>query len=331
VTAGRRLRIGVVGLGDIATKAYLPVLAARPDLDLTLMSRDPDRVARVSSRFGVGRSTTRLDDLLDGGLDAAFVHASTDAHAELVSRLLGAGVPVLVDKPLAPSLDGAARLVELAESRGLSLAVGFNRRHAPVYTALAELPRSVVLVQKHRVGLPDEPRRVVFDDVIHVVDTLRFLLPPGEERLDVRCVVRDGLLLTVTLGLSSGGVTGVGVMNRVSGSNEEVVEVLGEGHRHRVLDLATVERHRDGGVQVVRRGDWTPVPEQRGFTGLCGWFLDAVRDGRVLSARDALRTHEICEQLVLAAGADAGGQPAETGSGSAAAGRRIRRGGSSSA
>src|SRR4051812_40158181 len=106
---------------------------------------------------------------------------------------------------------------------------------------------------------------------------------------------------TVTLTLTTGDVTGIGVMNRVSGANEEVVEVLGDGQKHRVLDLATVERHADGGVQVVRRGDWTPVPEQRGFTGLCDWFLDAVRDGRVLSARDALRTHELCEDVVRAA------------------------------
>jgi virulence factor len=301
----RPLRIGVVGLGDIATKAYLPVLAGRPDLDLTLMSRDPDRVARVSGRFGVARSTTRFEDLLDAGLDAAFVHASTGVHAELVSQLLTAGVPVLVDKPLAPNLAEARALVELAEDRGLSLAVGFNRRHAPGYAALAELPRSVVLVQKNRVDLPDEPRRVVFDDFIHVVDTLRFLLPAGEEEADVRPVVRDGLLRTVTLGLTSGGATGLGVMNRVGGSNEEVVEVLGDGHKHRVLDLATVERHRDGRVEVVRRGDWTPVPEQRGFTGLCDRFLGAVRDGEVLSARDALRTHELCEDVVRAAEAAA--------------------------
>ena len=301
MSAPRPLRIGVVGLGDIATKAYLPVLAGRPDLEVTLMSRDPDRVAGVQKRFGIPSGTANLADLLDAGLDAAFVHASTEAHAELVEALLSAGVDVLVDKPLAPSLAEAARLVELAEARGRSLAVGFNRRHAPVYAALAGLPRSVVVVQKNRVDLPDEPRRVVFDDFIHVVDTLRFLLPPGEERIDVRCVVRDGLLRTVTLALSSGEVTGLGVMNRVSGSNEEVVEVLGDGHKHRVLDLATVERHAGGRVELVRRGDWTPVPEQRGFRGLCDWFLDAVREGHVLSARDALRTHEICEQVVAAA------------------------------
>jgi virulence factor len=306
VSTSRPLRIGVVGLGDIATKAYLPVLARRPDLHLTLMSRDPERVARVSRAFGVRSTTTRFDDLLDAGLDAAFVHASTDAHAELVERLLAAGLHVLVDKPLAPTFADAARLVQQAEDAGRSLAVGFNRRHAPVYASLVALPRSVVLVQKHRVGLPDRPRQVVFDDFVHVVDTLRFLLPPGEERADVRCVVGNGGLRTLTLVLSTGTATGIGVMNRVSGATEEVVEVLGEGSKTRVVDMAQVERHEDGGVRLLRRGDWTPVPDQRGFAGLCEWFLAAVAEDRVLSARDALRTHELCEQVVAAADAAGG-------------------------
>jgi virulence factor len=92
-------------------------------------------------------------------------------------------------------------------------------------------------------------------------------------------------------------------MHRVSGADEEVVEVLGEGHRHRVLDLAEVEVQQDGGTRLERRGSWTPVPVQRGFAALCDGFLTAVREGRVLSARDALRTHEICEEVVRAAGA----------------------------
>ena len=296
------LRVGVLGLGDIATKAYLPVLARLGDVELTLMSRTPERVARVGREFGVGRTTTRRSDLLDAGLDAAFVHASTEAHADLVAALLGAGVHVLVDKPLAPSLGEARRLVELAERRDRSLMVGFNRRYAPAYAGLTALPRSVVIVQKHRTGLPDEPRRVVFDDFVHVVDTLRFLLPGEEQRVDIRCVVADGLLRTVSIGLYTSAATGLGVMHRVSGAAEEVVEVLGDGHKHRVVDLALVERQTDGEVRLERRGDWTPVPEQRGFAAMCEAFLAAAREGRVLSARDALRTHEICEDVVRAAG-----------------------------
>ena len=96
----------------------------------------------------------------------------------------------------------------------------------------------------------------------------------------------------------------MGVMHRASGSTEEILEVLGDGHKHRVLDLAEVWRYdadAPDGLRLVRRGDWTPVHTQRGFTAMCEAFLDAVRQGRVLSARDALRTHEVCEDVVLTA------------------------------
>ena len=303
MTGQRRLRIGVIGIGDIAGKAYLPVLSGRDDVELSVMSRDPATVDRVARQYSVRLALTRLEDLIDAGLDAAFVHASTDAHAELVDRLLRAGIPVLVDKPLAPDLSTARALVELAEREGCSLAVGFNRRWAPAYRALTGLSRSMVLVQKHRRGQPDEPRRLVFDDFIHVVDTLRFLMPPGEEQIGIRCWTGDGLLRTVALDLAVGDVAGLAVMSRVSGADEEVLEVLGDGHRHRVVDLAqtwqAVDRGgSDDGVRLLSRGDWTPVPTQRGFTAMCADFLAAVREGRVLSARDALRTHEICEDVV---------------------------------
>lgn len=299
------LRVGVVGLGDIARKAYLPVLTACDDVELSLMTRDPGRLADLARRYGIARRTTRLEDLLDGTLDAAFVHASTAAHVHLVEQLLDAGVPVLVDKPLAPDFALATRLVELAEERGVSLAVGFNRRFCPAYVALAREPMSVALVQKHRSGLPDEPRRFVLDDFIHVVDTVRFLMPAGEEELSVWCTAQDGLLATVTVALRVGASTGLGVMHRVGGAAEEVVEVLGPGYQHRVLDLAEEWRSdTSDGLRLVRRDGWTDVPTVRGFTAMVEAFLSSVRAGEVISARDALRTHEICEQVVHAAEAE---------------------------
>jgi virulence factor len=116
--------------------------------------------------------------------------------------------------------------------------------------------------------------------------------------------VADGLLTTVTLALRAGGTTGLGVMHRVSGTEEETVEVLGAGYKHRVVDLAETWQADAGdprGVRLTGRDSWTPVPTVRGFSAMCDAFLTAVRSGQVLSARDALRTHAICEQVVLEA------------------------------
>ncbi len=207
-----------------------------------------------------GSTTTSLDHLLEDGVDAAFVHASTPAHAELVERLLRAGVPVLVDKPLAPTFAEAARLVDLAERLQVSLAVGFNRRFAPAYASLAGLDPAVVVMEKNRSALPAEPRGLVFDDFVHVVDTVRFLMPAADEQATVWCSVADGLLTTVTLALRVPGTTGLGVMHRVSGAEEETVEVLGDGYKHRVVDLSDTWHAEAGDVRVTGRDSWTPVP-----------------------------------------------------------------------
>ena len=75
--------------------------------------------------------------------------------------------------------------MHLAENRNVSLAVGFNRRYAPGYVACFDHPRDLILMQKNRVGLPEEPRKMILDDFIHVVDTLRFLVPGGTVSLTV--------------------------------------------------------------------------------------------------------------------------------------------------
>ncbi|MFJ3493448.1 Gfo/Idh/MocA family protein [Streptomyces sp. NPDC086091] len=295
------MKVGCIGLGDIARKAYLPVLGALPGLELHLQTRTPATLDQVGDtlRLPAGQRHRDLDALLAQGLDGAFVHAPTAAHPEIVARLLAAGVPTYVDKPLAYELAESERLVGLAEDAGVSLAVGFNRRFAPGYAQCAEHPRELILLQKNRVGLPEEPRLMILDDFIHVVDTLRFLAPGPVDDVTVRARVVDGLLHHVVLQLAGDGFTALGVMNRLSGSNEEILEVSGQDTKRQVVNLAEIVDHK-GQPTVRRRGDWVPVARQRGIEQAVLAFLDAVRAGKVLSARDALATHALCEQVVRA-------------------------------
>ncbi|MEV7019359.1 Gfo/Idh/MocA family oxidoreductase [Streptomyces sp. NPDC093991] len=295
------MKVGCIGLGDIAQKAYLPVLAVQPGVELHLQTRTPATLERVGDALHLpaGRRHADLDALIGAGLDAAFVHAPTDVHPRIVTRLLEEGVPTYVDKPLAYELADSERLVTLAEERGTSLAVGFNRRHAPGYAQCADHPRELILMQKNRAGLPEEPRRTILDDFIHVVDTLRFLAPGQIDDVTVRARAEDGLLHHVVLQLAGDGFTALGVMNRLSGSSEEILEVSGQDSKRQVVNLAEVIDH-EGRPTVRRRGDWVPVSRQRGIEQAALAFLDAVRAGEVLSARDALATHELCERVVRA-------------------------------
>jgi virulence factor len=295
------VKVGCIGLGDIAEKAYLPVLTALPGVELHLQTRTPETLARVAAAHHIPEERCHADlgSLIAQDLDAAFVHAPTAVHPQIVIPLLAARVPTCVDKPLSYDFTESERIVGLAERRRTSLAVAFNRRHAPSYAQCAEHPRELILMQKNRTGLPQEPRTFVLDDFIHVVDTLRFLAPGPVDHVGVRARTQGGLLHHVVLQLGGDGFTALGVMNRLSGSTEEILEVSGQDSKRQVINLADVVDHK-GQPTVRRRGDWVPVARQRGIEQVVLAFLDAVRAGEVLSARDALATHELCERVVTA-------------------------------
>lgn len=302
------MKVGCIGLGDIAQKAYLPVLGIQPGVELHLQTRTPATLQRVGAAHHLTGEQlhTDLDSLLATGLDAAFVHAATAAHPEIVTRLIEAGVPTYVDKPISYELAESQRIVALAEDRGVGLAVGFNRRFAPAYAQCRDHARELILMQKNRVGLPEDPRTMVLDDFIHVVDTLRFLVPGEIDHIDVRARIRDGLMQHVVLQLSGDGFTAIGTMNRLSGSAEEVLDVSGQDTKRQVVNLAEVIDHK-GQPSIRRRGDWVSVARQRGIEQIVLAFLDDVRAGRQPSAQDALRTHELCERVVIDAVAQAAG------------------------
>lgn len=294
-------RIAIVGLGGIAQKAYLPVIASREDVEPLFCTRDEAVLERLSRAYRVRFSVTNVPDVLALEPDAAMVHVATVAHEEIVSAFLTQGIHVYVDKPIAYEFDACRRLAELAEANQCVLAVGFNRRFAPMYQRLLEIPsRRIILIQKNRVGLPDAVRRVIFDDFIHVVDTMRYLLPSEPEEVRVTGRVEEGVLHHVMLELVADGSVAVGLMNRMSGVTEEVVEVMSHGVKVRVEDLNRMSLHRDGTTTTKSFPDWDPILKRRGFPQIVEDFLTTIRAGRTASAalHDALRTHELCEAVV---------------------------------
>lgn len=174
----RTLRIGIVGLGGIAQKAWLPVLTNTAGWTLQgAWSPSRDKALRICESWRI----PYVDSLanLASGCDAVFVHSSTASHYAVVSELLNAGVHVCVDKPLAENLRDAERLVALAAQKKLTLMVGFNRRFAPLYRELkTRLGTAASLrMDKHRTDSigPHDLRFTLLDDYLHVVDTALWL------------------------------------------------------------------------------------------------------------------------------------------------------------
>ena len=228
------------------------------------------------------------------------MHAATAAHPAIAVSLIDAGIPAFIDKPLALTALEADAVVTRARAAGVSLAVCFNRRFAPAY---AEVSRwsglDTVVLTKNRIGLADDPRVVVFDDFVHVVDTLRFLVAPHPD--DVQVVARagaDGTLARVAITLRQDARLGVGIMDRDSGQTIEILEAMAPGRLRRVTDLVDVTDRVGGAAQHRQPDNWASVAQQRGFTAMVDQLLDSVRRGEVLDGGDALATHLLCDEIL---------------------------------
>jgi virulence factor len=296
------LKIGIIGLGDIAQKAYLPVLAEKGDIDFHLFTRDLSKLEYLARKYRFSHLHSSLDSLLSSEIKGAFVHSSTESHYEIVKKLLHAGIHVYVDKPISYEFDQAKELTELAEEKGLILMTGFNRRYAPVYKQLADLKDpNMVIMQKNRRNLPGEIRNFVFDDFIHVVDTLRFLFPYPIKNVNVSCKKNGSILHHAVIQLIADEGIAIGIMNRDSGVVEEKVEVFHSKEKRTAINVSDLILQEQRNVTKQGGSDWEPTLHKRGFEQIIFDFLQAVNNesATLISARDSLATHEICEKIVL--------------------------------
>ncbi|PLS05624.1 Gfo/Idh/MocA family protein [Neobacillus cucumis] len=294
-------KFGVIGLGDIAQKAYLPVYSRLKDHEFHLFTRNQEKLRTIGSQYRFDHLHFTVESLINSGITGAFVHSSTASHEKIVEQLLRNKIHVFVDKPITDHYESAKGLVALAEQMGVILMTGFNRRYAPSYQQLKEVADpNMVIVQKHRNSLPGEPRTFIYDDFIHVVDTMRFLFPnPIEDVIVSGKMVEDSLYHVVVQFISSGAAA-IGIMNRDNGTNEEIAEVMGPHEKRSVYNVSKLVISKGMETTEVRGSDWDSTLKKRGFEQMVTDFVNAVATNSQprISASDALKTHEICEKIL---------------------------------
>lgn len=295
------MKIGIIGLGNIAQKAYLPVILNKKEVTPVLCTRNAQILKELSEKYRVSEVTQSVDELLKMGIEAAFVHSSTESHAAIAEKLLNNNIPVFVDKPLSYHYPEAEKLVELSEKRGVVLFTGFNRRFAPMYSALKDnnSPR-IIIMQKNRLLLPEKARTFVFDDFIHVIDTIRFLSPELSKDISVNYYEKDGNLMHVSAQFSSENFTAMAIMNRNNGITEEMLEVMKDNEKHVVRDLNDRILMSDNEEKQIKFNSWDTVLHRRGFEEMVRHFLAVVQNNESsrVPPRDALLTHWYCEEIV---------------------------------
>ncbi|WP_114571747.1 Gfo/Idh/MocA family protein [Exiguobacterium flavidum] len=296
------MKVAVIGLGDIAQKGYLPVYAEREDLDVFLVSENVAKAERLVRKYRFAGAVASIEELPGLGVEAAFVHSTTHAHARQVEALLDLEIHVYVDKPVSMKIEDVRRLTVRSEEKGCHLVTGFNRRFAKAHKALlaVEDPNMVVM-QKNRTLYEEIARDFIFEDFVHVADTLRFLTGRGEiEDLFVRGREVDGLLRHIIIQFRSGGIQAIGIMNRDNGVTEEVVEVMGPNEKRIAEHVTTVTRLTKEGTLKLPLDNWEPTLVRRGFVEMIDAFLKTVRGepSDSVTARDSLATHELCADVL---------------------------------
>ncbi|MFF1277128.1 Gfo/Idh/MocA family oxidoreductase [Streptomyces marokkonensis] len=139
---GTPLRVGLVGYGLAGSVFHAPLIAATEGLALdTVVTSNPERQRQARAEFPDVTLAATPDELFTraGELDLIVIASPNRTHVPLATAALEAGVPVVVDKPVAGTAAEARGLAALAEERGLLLSVFQNRRWDNDFLTLRKL------------------------------------------------------------------------------------------------------------------------------------------------------------------------------------------------
>jgi predicted dehydrogenase len=171
------LKIAVVGVGHLG-RHHARILSSLPGVTLVAVAdRNRARAEEIAAASGT-RALTDYRDLL-GQVDAVTIAVPTELHAEIGALFLAAGIPALIEKPLARTLAEADAVIAAAVRTGATLAVGHTERFNPAVAAARPLLVNPRFIEVHRLGTFPERSLdidVVFDLMIHDLDVVLSLV-----------------------------------------------------------------------------------------------------------------------------------------------------------
>ena len=210
----RKTRAGVIGVGSLGFH-HARILREVPSAEMVgVYDADAARAAAVAEQLGV-RAFPELEELLSR-IDAAVVAVPTTFHAAVALTALDRGVHLLIEKPLASTLEEADQIVDSAQEAGLLVATGHVERFNSVLAACEPYLSEPRFIESHRLA-PFNPRgtdvAVVLDLMIHDIDLVLSLagrpaesvsavgvpvLTPNIDIANARLVFEGGAVANIT-------------------------------------------------------------------------------------------------------------------------------------
>jgi UDP-N-acetylglucosamine 3-dehydrogenase len=176
------LRVGVIGAGAMG-KNHIRIYSEMNDVELVgIVDIDKELVGKLAEKYGT-KAYTDYKELLAQGLDAVSIVVPTKMHRQVAIESIETGANVLVEKPIADTVENAEAIIEAAEKNNKMVMVGHIERFNPAVIKLKEIIEEgllgkIVSISTTRVG-PYNPRirdvGVVLDIGVHDIDVISFL------------------------------------------------------------------------------------------------------------------------------------------------------------
>jgi predicted dehydrogenase len=299
------LRVGVVGVGHLGTH-HARILAALPGVALAGVA-DTNGVRAQAAGAAHGVPAFTEGTALLGRVDAVTIAVPTESHPSVALPFLQAGVPVLVEKPIAASLADADRMIEAAAGSRACLAVGHTERFNPAVAAARALVADPRFVEVHRLGA-FQPRSldvdVVFDLMIHDLDILLSVI-----RSDVEAVEAVGVpVLTGRVDIANARIRfGNGCIANLTASriSRDRVRKIRFFERAQYVSVDCAARRAEAwrltgaaGAPAIQGGD-LDVPDEEPLARELQDFAEAVRLARPpgVTGEQARRALALAQQI----------------------------------
>ena len=341
-----KLKVGVIGLGHAGQVYHMPGLSTFDDVELAVCDIYPDVVTECAAKFNVPTSHCYTDyrKLLDNFQPDAvevlvpqyFLNCKKNPenmrqiHLQMVQDVLACGCAVLVEKPLAMTLEDARLLTAAAEKAGVVNMVSVNRRFSPLVThCLNEIrQRGPVLncdCHFYKGWLPEKSTYGVYldrltSDMMHALDLMRFIGGDIKNFWSKQQQTAEDEVSTAFFAMADfeNGSTGYFSANGRVGGRIQQWGIHGDGISCYMIDRfdpydprqktgmrmdATILRRQVPGVEKLRDEDLVDVADLAhccGFTAADRYFIDCVKNNVMphCSFADQLKTIEYCFEIL---------------------------------
>lgn len=188
----KKLRAAAIGVGSLGrhhARNYAELAAEGRVEFVGVCDTNPDTAAQIAAASGSNHFTDWREVL--GEVDLVSIATPTETHCEIACEFLDRGVHVLVEKPIALSLDEADKMIAAAEKSAAKLMVGQLERFNPAMVALRPHVTNPLYFEIHRVS--PFPNRsldvdVVLDVMIHDLDAVQWLVGENVKVSEIRAV-----------------------------------------------------------------------------------------------------------------------------------------------